>query len=275
MKKQALLAMALVALSFSNATAQYQQPPPQISVSGSAEIKVVPDEIYLYAGIETRDKELANAKKQNDDRVSGALDFLKQNGVKDKDVKTDYISVQPVYPRDDSSAYSDPSTGLPIVSSGKVELAVKPMYYIVRKNIGVKLANVASFDAILSGLITNGVNNVQGVDFRTSELRKYRDKARAMAIQAAKEKAEAMASELGVKLGKANSVGENDWGGSTSWPRYGWGQGWATGGGGGAMYQNRANAARNDNGATEFEEGTISVGQISVSANVNVSFLIE
>ena len=64
----------------------------------------------------------------------------------------------------------------------------QPVYYIVRKTIGIKLTNISGFDGVLSGLITNGVNNVQGIDFRTSELRKYRDKARTLAIQAAKEK---------------------------------------------------------------------------------------
>jgi uncharacterized protein YggE len=269
MKKQILLTIALLAFPLMSAFSQeWGQPKPQISVSGSAEVKVVPDEIYLNVGIETRDKDLQVAKKQNDDCVSGALDFLKHNDVKEKDVKTDYISIQPVYLRD-NEAYIDSNTGLPVANRDNGVLSTKPLYYVVRKSIGIKLTNIESFDGVLSGLITNGVNIVQGIDFRTSELRKYRDKARAMAIQAAKEKAEAMASELGVKLGKANSVNENDWGGWSSWSRNGWGQG---GGGGGGMYQN---GSQNGGGATGSEEGTLSVGQISVSANVNVTFLIE
>ena len=269
MKKQITLTIALLAFTLTPAFSQMWEQKPQISVSGSAEVKVVPDEIYLNVGIETRDKDLQEAKKQNDDHVSGALDFLKHNDVKEKDVKTDYISIQPVYLRDDE-AYVDPNTGLSVANRDNGVLSTKPLYYIVRKSIGIKLTNIESFDGVLSGLITNGVNVVQGIDFRTSDLRKYRDKARAMAIQAAKEKAEAMASELGVKLGKANSVNENDFGGWSSLSRNGWGQG--SGGGGGGMYQN---ASQNGGGTSESEEGTLSVGQISVSANVNVTFLIE
>jgi uncharacterized protein YggE len=268
MKETLLLALGLLTLALPPAFAQ-----PQMNVSGSAEIKVVPDEIYLNVGIETRDPGLEEAKKQNDDRVSGALDFLKHEGVPVQDVKTDYLNVQPVYSRD-NDLYVDPATGSSMVNSSKAAMSLKPIYYIVRKNIGVKLTNLAGFDAVLSGLITNGVNQVEGVDFRTSDLRKYRDQARAMAIKAAKEKASDMASELGVKLGKANSVSENDWGGSATWPRSGWGAG-GFGGGGGGMYQNVMNTAQNGGGASESEGGTIAVGQISVSANVNVSFLIE
>ena len=114
---------------------------------------------------------------------------------------------------------------------------------------------------------TNGVNYVHGIDFRTSELRKHRDTARAMAIQAAKEKADALASELGVKRGKVYSITENYWGGWWSWS----GSYWRSRGGGG-MQQN---VAQNAGGASEATEGALSVGQISVSATVNVSFLIE
>jgi uncharacterized protein YggE len=263
MKKHLLLVIALAVLPLMTAISQERR----ISVSGSAEVKVVPDEIYLTVGIDTRDKELQTAKKQSDDHVSGALAFLRQNNVKDKDVKTDYISIQPVYPREDDS-YVDPGTGLSMTTREKAVPPVQPVYFIVRKTIGIRLTNVSAFDDVLSGLITNGVNNVQGIDFRTSELRKYRDKARALAIQAAKEKAQAMASELGVTLGKADSVSENDGGGWSTWSR----NTWLSGGGGGAGgYQN---VAQNGGGAGS-EDGTISVGQISVSSTVAVSFLIE
>ena len=77
-----------------------------------------------------------------------------------------------------------------------------------------------------------------------------------------------MASELGVKLGKADSVSENEWGGWSSYSRNGWLQG---GGGGAGGFQNTSQ----NGGGPGSEDGTISVGQISVSSTVNVSFLIE
>ena len=123
-----------------------------------------------------------------------------------------------------------------------------------------------NYEDILTGLINNGVNTVQGIEFHTSELRKYRDQARAMAIKAAREKADAMASELGVKRGKVYSVNVNDAGG---W--YGNGYGYWGGGYGGGAFQNSVQNA----GGTSVEEETFSAGQISVSATVSASFLIE
>ncbi len=211
MNARLIIAIALVTFPLTHALSQGLQQPPQISVSGSAEVKVAPDEIYLRVGVETRDENLGDAKHQ--------------------------IS------------------------------RTKPVIYVVRKSIEIKLTKMEAFAGLLTGLLTNGVNNVHGIEFRTSQLRKHRDAARAMAIRAAKEKADALASELGVKRGKVYSISANDWGG---W----WGSSGSYWGGrsGGGMFQN---AVQNAGGPTEVTDGTLSIGQISVSASVNVSFLIE
>lgn len=233
-------------LPVTQVSSQMVTQPPQISVSGSAEVKVAPDQIFLSVGVETRHESLEKAKQQNDESVAKALRFLKDNGVEDKNVQTDFISVEPTYDSNVSRT--------------------KPVTYVIRKTIEIKLTTIASFEGLLTGLLTNGINNVHGIDFRTSQLRKHRDTARAMAIRAAKEKADAMASELGVKRGKVSSITANDWGGS--WSGMG---GWGRHGGGG-MFQN---AVQNVSGPSEESDGTLSIGQISVSATVNVSFLIE
>ena len=63
MKARFLLAMAVTALSAFPAFSQQSQEPPQISVSGSAEVKVAPDEIYLRLGVETRDADAGSRQE--------------------------------------------------------------------------------------------------------------------------------------------------------------------------------------------------------------------
>jgi uncharacterized protein len=253
-----LLAIGLMIIPIASAKAD-----PQISVSGSAEIKVVPDEVDLKVAVQSRDEKLETAKADNDERVARALDFLKNHGVKDKDIQTDFITVQPVYD-DNFNPGINPQTGLPYVIGN----TITPKFYLVQKAIGIKLSNVADFDMILTGLITNGVNVVSGVEFRTSELRKYKDQARAAAIKAAKEKADAMASALGVKVGKPNNITVNDSGGWSQWYQNGWGGG----GFGGNAFQN---VSQNAGDGSDENGPTFAVGQISVSASVNVTFLIQ
>jgi uncharacterized protein len=243
MKTQLLLALALMALPLASAHAE-----PQINVSGSAEVKVAPDEIHLSVGVETRDENLDIARRQNDERVAAALAFLKNSGIKDKDIQTDCINIQPDYDYNKSH--------------------VQPVAYIVRKSIEVRLTAVTNLEGTLTGLLTNGVNYVHGIDFRTTQLRKYRDQAREMAIKAAKEKAEALTSALGVKCSRVCNVNVNDWSGG------GYGNYW---GGRAGYYNNQVqNIVQNrGDGAADAIGETFSVGQISVSASVNVSFLIE
>jgi uncharacterized protein YggE len=245
MNTRLILALVVSALSTLPAFSQQSQEPPQISVSGSAEVKVAPDEIYLRLGVETRDAALEIAKKQNDERVSRALAFLKSKGVADKDVQTDFINIEPAY--DDHT-------------SRRVEM------YVVRKSIEVRLRDIKGFESILTGLLNSGVNNVHGMELRTSQLRKHRDTARAMAVRAAREKADALAAELGVKRGKVYAVNASEWGGL-----------WSSAGGWGGRYSGglHQNAVQNAGAPAEAAEGTLSVGQISVSASVEVSFLIE
>lgn len=257
-------------LLFPLAATRADQSPPQISVSGSAEVKVAPDEVDLNVGVETRDESLEAAKQKNDESISGALAFLKQNGVKEKDVQTDYITIEPEYdPNARHDEGVDPRTGFPVPGKYKYHAPTKPDYYVVRKSVVIKITDVSSFDAILTGLVTNGVNSVQGIEFRTSALRKYKDQARAMAIKAAREKADAMATALGVKVGQPSYININDSGGSSSWSRGGWG--YNISGFAGNAYQN----ASQDNIGSEENSTSFAAGQISILAQVNVSFLIQ
>jgi uncharacterized protein YggE len=250
MKTKLILILALLTLPLTAAFSQFTQPPPQISVTGSAEVKVAPDEIRISVGVETRDAELNIAKSQHDELMTSALKFLKTSGVPDKVVQTDFISVSPEYGNDISRT--------------------KPVVYIVRKSIEIKLTTVTNLESVLTGLLNNGVNHVHGVDFRTTQLRKYRDQARAMAIRAAKEKAEALCKELGVKCGKPYNISANEWGGGWNSSGNYWG-----GRGGGYGYNGSQNAVQNAGASSDSAGDTLSVGQISVSASVNVSFLIQ
>jgi len=183
-----ILALFVVPRAFAQAPL-----PPQINVTGSAEVKVAPDEIHLSLGVETRHETMEEAKRQNDERMAKVLAFIKRSGVADKDVQTDFLSVEPVYDHDVSRT--------------------KATFYTVSKSIEIRYVEIKGFENFVTGLLTNGVTTIQGIDFRTTQMRKHRDTARAMAIRAAREKADAMAAELGVKRGKVYNITANDWSG--------------------------------------------------------------
>jgi uncharacterized protein YggE len=229
----------------SDASASAQPEARLITVTGDAEVRVVPDEVVLTLGVETLDPELDAAKRQNDDIVKAAIDLAKQHGVKPEQIKTEYLNVEPRY-RD---------------SYDKREF----LGYFVRRTLVLTVQDLSRFEGLLAAELKAGVNYVHGVDFRTTELRKHKDAARALAIKAAKEKAAALATELGLRLGEPRTIREEQ---SGSWSWYGswWGAGWSAG-----MAQNVSqNAAGGTAGASM--EGATAPGQITVRAQVSVSF---
>ena len=73
-------------------------------------------------------------------------------------------------------------------------------YYQVTKSVQVFLRDVSKFEPLLTGVLRAGANHIYDVQFSTSELRKYRDQARALAVKAAIEKANDLASAAGLKV---------------------------------------------------------------------------
>jgi uncharacterized protein YggE len=218
--------------------------PRLVTATGDAEVRVVPDEVVLSLGVETWDKNLDVAKDKNDGIITRLLAVTADLWIAPEHVQTEFVSIEPRY----RNGYYEQSDFIG---------------YFVRRTVVVTLNDLSQFEDLLAGALGAGVNYVHGIEFRTTELRKHRDQARALAIQAAREKAEAMAGELDQKLGEPVNINEVQ---SGWWSSYGgwWGRHW-----GGAMAQN---VIQELGGSTPGGDGNLAPGQIHVSARVSVSF---
>jgi uncharacterized protein YggE len=214
-----------------------------IMVSGTSEVRVVPDEVILTVGVESVHVDMETAKAENDAIVERALGLLDAFGVESRHAQTDFINIEPRY-----DTYYDRKTFIG---------------YFVRRNIAITLRDLTQFEGLLSALLDAGVTHVHGIDFRTTELRQHKDQARALAIQAAEEKAAAMAAELGQSLGRPILVREEH-SGWASWYSSWWGSYW-----GGSMAQN---VVQNMGDGEWSTDGALALGQIAINAQVSVTF---
>jgi uncharacterized protein YggE len=216
----------------------------RIAVTGEAQVRVVPDEVILTLGVETWDKNLDLAKKRNDDIVKRVLALAGEYGVPPEHVQTDYFGVEPRY-RDGYYEERD------------------FIGYFVHKTVVITLRDLSQFEGLLTDALKAGVNYVHGVEFRTTELRKHRDQARALAVQAAREKAVALAGGLGQQIGEPLTIQEEQ---SGWWSSYGawWGSRW-----GSSMTQNTIQEV---GGASVLTDSSVAPGQIEVTARVAVTF---
>jgi uncharacterized protein YggE len=74
--------------------------------------------------------------------------------------------------------------------------------------MSVTVRDLTRLDALLESLIKSGGNRIDSIRYETSDLRKYRDQARELAVKAAREKAAALANALGQEIGKAYTIEE-------------------------------------------------------------------
>jgi len=152
-----------------------------ISVTGTAEIKVAPDEVRLTLGVDSHDKELAVAKANNDNRVKKLMTLAHAAGVDTKNIQTSALTMGP--------EYSD-------------EKIPKLLGYQVSQVITVTLTDLSKYENFMTSSLRAGVNRVDGINFFVADPKKYREEARLQAVRVAREKAKAMAAELGQTIGK-------------------------------------------------------------------------
>jgi len=208
-----------------------------ITVTGTAEIKVPPDQAILTVGVDSRDRELAAAKGQNDSQVKKALAAAHEAGLEEKDIQTSALTL--------SANYSD-------------ERVPKLLGYEAEQTITLRLRNLKKYESLMTQLLQAGVNRVNGIQFDVSDSRKFKDEARTNAIRAAREKAVAMAAELGQAVGKPWAIEELD----VEIPLA-------------HLQSNAYYLARSVQLPMGGEESSLGTGQLSLRASVRVSFQLE
>jgi len=225
-------------------SAQGSSDRPLIAVFGQAEVMVAPDQVLFRVEAENIDPDIGKAKAQTDSDVKKVFALARAHNIAPQNVQTDFVTI--------NRRYTDATQGKPRQFKG----------FAVSQRIVILLAEIGRFDALLADLVNGGITNLSEVTFRATQTRKHMDEARALAIRAAREKAVALAAEVGQKIGKAISIAEV---GMTVTPAY---DEDST-----ASNSNYSNtSAREISGNVADNQGTIAPGMISIIARVKVSF---
>jgi uncharacterized protein YggE len=68
-----------------------------VTVTGDAEVRVVPDEAILSLGVETWDKNLEAAQRENSEIVARILSLVAEYGIPAEHIQTEFVSIEPRY----------------------------------------------------------------------------------------------------------------------------------------------------------------------------------
>jgi uncharacterized protein YggE len=142
-------------------------------------------------------------------------------------------------------------------------VALNPQYdyekkkhsYNATQTIEIVLKDLSKYDELMEGLVDEGINRIDEVTFQSSKLAQYQSDARKLAMKDAKLKAEDYVSVLGQKIGKAITISDNS---QTYYPQ--------------PVYAAMKTMAMDSEAAPRE---TLAVGEITITANVSVSFILE
>jgi len=221
-----------------------------VNVSGTAVVNVKPDRVLIQLGVQSNGRSAKEAQSNNTTTISKVTKALKAIGIESKDIATDWYVIEPLYEDYDS-------------------LHIKG--YRIHNIIEVTMRDVDKANDAIAAAFQAGANQVVNVEFYTSELRKYRDQAREMAMKAASEKAKALAQTAGADTGCVLVINENTWSHFKGW---GWGWWWYGSSNQNLWTQNTVQNVTPASGgeAPSLDDGPVNTGMISIRAEVSVTF---
>ena len=224
--------------------------PAAVAVVGEADMRIAPDEVYFTLEVITSGNEVAAATRASDLAVGRLVAATRAFKISEEDVRTESFTVSPKY----SSVKRPGTTREERVLAG----------YEVTNRTHVTLKDLKRIDEFLSRAIEAGVNRVVSIDIGHSEYDKFQAQTRAMAVKNAEEKARAYAQQLGLTLGKAYIIREEEA------DRPGYEVGYGSGNGNGSGQGDTEYGAP---APTAFDRAiTFSLGRIELAEKIYVTF---
>lgn len=166
-------------------TKSVTQPSP-FSVVGEGTEYTTPDTAIVALGITIDANTVLEAQNKANKTINDIKNAVKKLGVEDKNIKTTNYNIYPNY---DYSSNKKNITG-----------------YNVNIGISITTENMSTINDVIDTATNLGANEVRNISFDVKDKQKAIDNATKLAIKDAKEKAQKIAKESGINLGKLMNV---------------------------------------------------------------------
>lgn len=165
-----------------------ETPPPAISVSAVAEVRVPSDRARLDFMVETQARTARAAAQQNAELMERVVRALREAGGQSATVETSGYGLEPVYTRPDRNE-------VPTVEA-----------YRAVNHVLVRADDVTRVGPLVDAAIAAGANRINGLSFEARDPQPARLEAVRAAVSKARAEAEAAAEALGATLGEPLDV---------------------------------------------------------------------
>ncbi len=159
-----------------------------ITVSATGSVRLVPDKAAVNFSVSTQETSAALAQSKNSEAVRQVMETLTGRGIDEKSIRTTSYNMYPQYD------YSDGSERI--------------IGYVVRTSLSIQDQELDRVGELLADCVAAGVNGVDSVTFLCSGYDEAYRQALALAVEASREKAAALAGAAGKSLGEPVSITE-------------------------------------------------------------------
>ncbi|MEK7496044.1 MAG: SIMPL domain-containing protein [Patescibacteria group bacterium] len=160
------------------------------SVSAEGKVTVSPDIAKISFSVISEGVNPKTIADENNKKMNAAIDFIKSQGIDEKDIKTTQYNLSPRYEYDEKTKKT--------FISG----------YTLIQNVLVKVRDLNKVAEVLGGLPDLGINQIGAISFEIDEPEKFLAEARNKAFDKADIKAKEMAEKNNIKIGKVINFSE-------------------------------------------------------------------
>ena len=188
------------AVSAPTVAAAESEPARSITVNGVGEAAARPDMAMITIGVRSEGPTASEALAANNRDMSATLKSLKDAGVKDRDVQTSGLSINPKY--DYERNRSEPEV----------------IGFVASNTVTVRLRDIDKAGDVIDQAVRSGANSLGGVSFGFDDPKPLQNAALKNAVASARAKAELLTQAAGVDLGPVMTINESYSGGPTPRP---------------------------------------------------------
>ena len=189
-KKKLILLCIVITISLLAGCTSLKTDQTTVSVSGEGIVTVEPDMVSFNISVSESAETTAVAQQKTNKKISVILDQLKQQGIEDKDIKTESINFSTDYKWNDGE---------------RTVIAQR-----ASQNISVTVNDLSVFPTLIDSLGTSVDGfEIYGTNFDVADKAKYYAEARSLAYKSALEKAELYALRAGMNVERPLTITEN------------------------------------------------------------------
>ncbi|MDP3963219.1 MAG: SIMPL domain-containing protein [bacterium] len=160
-----------------------------ITLSESGKATVVPDTAEVEFSVISEAKAPQDAQRDNTQKMNAIIQFVKDQNIDAKDIKTAAYNLYPKYNYE----------------NGRADI----VGYTLTQSLRVKVRDIEKLGALLEGVTSRGTNQVGDIRFFVDDPDASKQEARKEAVAKVRAKADELARLMGVRLGRVIAFSES------------------------------------------------------------------